>query len=394
MPVKLAGEDRKILIAGGGLFALLLALALAFSPETNQDLAIPSSYSVSSHGAKAAYLLLKETGRDVQRWEKPPLELRSGPQPTTYVLAEPISLPDTNERAAIYAFVRGGGRLLAIGATAATMLPENATEMSGIPDFQTWRKYRPLGPTELSVAREITMVAPTFWQANQKTYVPVYGDSDDRAVVIKYRYGKGEVIWWAGATPLTNAGIREPGNVELLLASVEGKQRRRILWDEYFHGRRAGGMASAVRVPLRWLLLQLALLATAVLLTFSRRSGPIRMPRTESRLSPLEFVDTLGGLYRRAQATQIPVEVAYQRFRFLLTRRLGMPANTPATDLEQAARERLGLSGDQLARTLRACEAARSQAALSTRDALAIVQSLNEISVALKLVRLSSEEPK
>jgi hypothetical protein len=42
---------------------------------------------------------------------------------------------------------------------------------------------------------------------------PLYGDGD-RTVVVKYPFGRGEVLWWASATPLTNAGLKEPGNLE------------------------------------------------------------------------------------------------------------------------------------------------------------------------------------
>jgi hypothetical protein len=44
-----------------------------------------------------------------------------------------------------------------------------------------------------------------------------------------------------------------------------------------------------------------------------------------SRLSPLEFVETLGDLYARKAAAPEALETAYQRFRFLITRRLGLP---------------------------------------------------------------------
>ena len=56
------------------------------------------------------------------------------------------------------------------------------------------------------------------------------------------------------------------------------------------------------KTPLPWAGWQIALAFAALLFTFSRRSGPLRMPLQESRLSPLEFVDTLGDLYQSAHA--------------------------------------------------------------------------------------------
>ena len=43
-----------------------------------------------------------------------------------------------------------------------------------------------------------------------------------------------------------------------------------------------------------------------------------------SRLSPLEFVQTLGKLYRRANAVHSALEIPYARFRMLATRQLGI----------------------------------------------------------------------
>ena len=69
------------------------------------------------------------------------------------------------------------------------------------------------------------------------------------------------------------------------------------------------------KTPLPWAGLQVAIAFIALMCTFSRRSGPVRMPATDSRLSPLEFVETLGDLYSNAHAAPAAVGVAYQRLR-------------------------------------------------------------------------------
>jgi hypothetical protein len=75
--------------------------------------------------------------------------------------------------------------------------------------------------------------------------------------------------------------------------------------------------------PLLWAMAQAGLLLLAVLFTFSRRSGPVRPLIEPSRLSPLEFVETLGGLYQSAHANQVALEVLYQRFQYMLKKRAG-----------------------------------------------------------------------
>ena len=169
--------------------------------------------------------------------------------------------------------------------------------------------------------------------------IALYGDSTG-AVVVRYPYGKGEVVWLAGPTPMTNAGLREPGNFEFLLSLLDEKPNSRILFDEYFHGYRQTLAGSVAHSQLKWFFAQLAVLAVAVLLTFSRRSGPVRPRPAESRLSPLEFVSTLAGLYQRAHASAVAVDVAYQRFRYWTIRRLALPPSASVEMLEQALSER------------------------------------------------------
>jgi hypothetical protein len=220
-------------------------------------------------------------------------------------------------------------------------------------------------------------------------------------VVVKYPFGRGEVLWWASATPLTNAGLKESGNLEFFLACL-GDQKNEILWDEYIHGYRQTLAGSIAHSPVKWLFAQLVLLGFAVVATFSRRSGPTCMPTTEVRLSPIEFVQTLGGLYERAGTASIVVDICYRRFRYWLTRRLGVAGNTSAEDLASAIRNRWGLKGggfhageftnDQLIATLRSCEAASSDPFLEPKAALRLLQELDGYAAQLNLFRSIRKE--
>ena len=129
--------------------------------------------------------------------------------------------------------------------------------------------------------------------------------------------------------PLTNAGIVRAGNLELFLNSMAGPSGEplSIYWDEYFHGARGSLWSYIAATPLPWGMLQIALLMLALMFTFSRRSGPIVQPAAVSRLSPLEFVETMGGLYQRAHAAPIAVAAAYRLLRLELIRRLGFPVS-------------------------------------------------------------------
>jgi hypothetical protein len=221
--------------------------------------------------------------------------------------------------------------------------------------------------------------------------IPLYG-TDDKAVAIQHVYGKGEIIWWAGATPLTNAGLREPGNLEFFLASVGDLQTTRVLWDEYFHGYRQSLSGTLAHTQIGWMFAQLGLLLVFVLVTFSRRSGPVRAVVEETRLSPLEFVETLGGVYQHSGASNVCVDVHYQRFRYWLIRRLGVAADTAIDDLERLVSERWHFQDPEFASALRRCELSRHQLDLPPKEALGLVQQLHGLAVRLQLYPVVKEE--
>jgi hypothetical protein len=373
MSLKLNRKDRYLLLGAGFVFVLLLVAALLFGSSGRGQAEYPSSYSTASSGAKAAYLLLTETGYNVQRWEQPLSEL---PQATakTLILAEPEEAPTREDRERLKAFISEGGHVIATGMFAGTFLPEN----DSTPDMlagTTWKKASSLSPSQITrAAPQIELAPRAHWQSFSAAY-PLYGDGD-HTLVVKYPFGRGEVLWWASATPLTNAGLKEQGNLEFFLACL-GDKKNQILWDEYIHGYRQTLTASVVHSPVKWIFLQLVLLAAAVVATFSRRSGPICVPATEVRLSPIEFVQTLGGLYERAGTASVVVDIFHRRFRYWLTRRLGIASNASTEQIASLVGDRWGFSTDHFIATLKHCESASTDPFLEAPVALHLVQELD-----------------
>jgi hypothetical protein len=386
MPLKIDPRDRKLLLGAAIVFVLLITGVVFLGGDTGQKVEVPSSYSTASGGAKAAYLLLAQSGYNVRRWERPLTDL---PKDSTVILADPLEAPTREEREAISRFLSEGGRIIATGMFSGTFLPEN----QAAPDMSlgmTWKKVSAIAPSAITrAAPQITMAPQARWQSYAAAYA-LYGEKDE-IVVVKYPCGRGEVLWWAAATPLTNAGLKEPGNLEFLLASL-GETKSPILWDEYIHGYRETLESSAAHSPLKWLFLQLTILALAVLATFSRRSGPVCAPVTDVRLSPLEFVQTLGGLYENAGTASVAVDIAYQRFRYWLTRRLGVANNISINDLESAIRDRFTPKDERFAAILRRCESAKADPYLRESEALHLVQELDEYASRWKLYQGGRKE--
>jgi hypothetical protein len=386
MHVPLDPGDRKLLIVSGALLAILTVVATVLSPpaETSSS-RLPSSYSTAPGGAKAAYLLLGEMGYRVERWAAPPQQLPGQLQNVTLVLAEPFIPPTSEEQAGLQAFIYAGGRVLATGGFAASLLPQSEIHplKRRFPEPKQFPARLP-GPLSRH-APTILMDGNARWTTALPNHLAYYGDKDG-ATVIHYRLGKGEVIWWADSLPLENNGLKQASNLNFFLNSFGPPETSRILWDEYFHGQRPGFWSYISRTPVPWSAVQFAALALALLLTFGRRHGPLRPVRTAGiRLSPLEFVETVGELYMRKRAAAGALEIAYHRFRFLLLRRLGLPDTATPGEIGRGVRERLGWKTPGLEETLQKSEQALKSTSLRETEALRLVQELHDYAGRLRL---------
>lgn len=391
----MTSTDRKLLLGAACVAFVLMAGTIAFTPPEQQEaVAVPTTYSSTSGGAMASYLLLREMHYPVRRWEEPTSNLRRVDSRAVLILAEPTEMPSRAEREALRQFVTNGGTVLFCGGAIRAFFREADVRPESL-TFE-WKEFSPALPNAFSRgAEKIAMQVKAYWGPLFSSQMPLYGNAA-RPVVLLWRMGAGKIIWWASATPLTNAGITRANNLALFLNTVrgDGSSQHPIYWDEYFHGQRGSLWSYIARTPIPWLLPQIALAAIAVVLTFSRRSGPVFVPLSESRLSPLEFVLTMGGLYQRAKATPVAVAVAYRRLRLTLSRRLGVASTIADEHLANAAGERLGFDATKLGLTLRDASAAANMEKFPARRALKLVQDLDSLAVQLNSPRLSIEEKK
>ena len=331
MQIGITSADRKLMWFTAGLFVLLTIVAIFSAPTPESEAStIPSTYVSTAGGARAAFLLLQRLGINAQRWEEPPFRLNSfSASQTVAVFAEPVGKPSHAERAALNQFVERGGRVLFCG--------------RNFPDF-----FPEINPEKID---------PDTWAAN---------------------HGAGQIVHWRTAAPLTNENIES--HLPLFLNSIGVDSRKSVLWDEYFHGERGSLWDYMGRVPaIRWASLTVAFLSGATLFTFSRRRGPVIPTPRVSRLSPLEFIDSLGMLYRKAKATGLPVEINARELRLQLLRKLALPRDIADEDLAHAASIRLGWNGSEL---LNAFAQSRN-ASFTPAQALTLVQSLKRFTANL-----------
>ncbi len=385
MPAGVAASDRKLLLIGGVLLVLMLTASVILAPAAGEfDSPVPSTYSSQSRGAEASYLLLSRLHYPVRRWEGPPTELDADTSNVLLILAEPIQPPSAEERKALASFVKDGGHVLFTGSRLQIFFPD--VDLS--PEFvdPEWKSLSPSIPTRFGRgAQHISIQPQAYWGRLSELQLALYGEQGSPAVV-SWKLGEGEILWWAGSTPLTNAGITREDNLTFFLNCVANwsmDEPYQIYWDEYFHGQRSSLWSYVSKTSLAWAVFQLGLMGLAVVFTFSRRSGPVYIPAKVSRLSPLEFVDTLGGLYERAGAASSAVQISLQRFRSLLRRQLGLSSGTPDTELAKVAEDRLRWKDSDLAGLLYRAESSSTVAKLPPREALDIVQNLERNSAKL-----------
>lgn len=364
--------------------AVMLVLIVAVSvlaPGSADDDPRPTTYNTGPQGAKAAFLMLHAIGRASSRWKRPIRELsRLDAAHTTLVLAAPVYAATERDAiaTAVQQFLERGGRVLTTGPSGALLLPGGRVTPATIFMPSSCRTTPGAGP--LAAAGPVAIFDRGAWAG--KGNVETAHRCGQDAVVVRMKAGRGEAIWWSSASPLTNAELKTEADLRLLLLSVgEG---RAVVWDESLHEPAPGLWSGATGLPLRWLIAQLMLLAALLIVSFSRRNGPVRAPVMVPRSSPLEFAVSMGDLYEKARATTAATDAARRRLLRAIVRDAGVP-NAMVENGPDAVVRSLNqrLSGDWSAVGLhleRGIETIESPAGdrPTNREALALARAMGE----------------
>jgi hypothetical protein len=373
----LDAKDRRLLIWCVGI-AVALAVAIGFLlPNGNSnDNPLPSTYLAGQHGARAAYETLLGSGYSLERWERPLSELAETAGPETVVIfAEPFSREPDDIRA-VRQIVERGGRVLSTGFWGGFILPGEADETPKEFNFSAC-KLEPEGLDALSGSGEVWMVPEATWQVGNPAQRVEYGCAGNPAVV-EYDWGKGHIVWWASSTPLENGSLSRAHNLDLLLNSLGPREGHRFFWDESLHGEIRSTWSYVAGPSLTLLWIGLPAMGLLIVLSFSRRSGPVRDLPPPARATPIEFLEALGSLYRNAGAASTAVSIAWERFRRHSLRLCGQRGSKMgAAELATVIRRRFPKADASLEADLAACEEASWAETANPRQALKLVQTLH-----------------
>jgi hypothetical protein len=370
-------KDRRLLLGCVGI-AVALAVATGFLlPNGNDnDNPLPSTYLASQHGARAAYETLLRSGYPLERWERPLSELAATAGPETVVIfAQPYSR-EPEEIKAVRKIVERGGRVLSTGYVGGFILPGEEADTPQTFNFAAC-KLEPEGLDALAGTGEAWMVPQASWKVGNPAQRVEYACAGNPAVV-EYDWGKGHIVWWASSTPLENGSLSRAHNLDLLLNSLGPHEGHRFYWDESLHGEIRSTFSYVAGPSWTMLWIGLPLLGLLVVLSFSRRSGPVRDLPPPPRAAPIEFLEALGSLYRNAGAASTAVSIAWERFKRHSLRLCGQrPGKLAAAELAAVIRRRYPQTDASLEADLAACEEAAGSEEANPRQALKLIQTLH-----------------
>lgn len=118
-------------------------------------------------------------------------------------------------------------------------------------------------------------------------------------------------------------------------------------------------------------------IALLIILSFSRRSGPLRALPVRPRTTPVEYLEALGSLYQKAGAAETALEITWERFRRRMLRLCGLkPTRMDAAELADVIRTRYPQADPNLKEDLLAVEDGVKNGVVLPRAALKLAQTL------------------
>jgi Domain of unknown function (DUF4350) len=333
---------RRAIVFGICVVIVLNALAFALDQFGGARPGPPSSsYTTAPEGLAAYADLLARSGHPVVRL-RDRLEDRVPPSDTTVVVLDPDKVA-REEGGRLRSFVEAGGRLIAGGSLGASWLEELITE----PPQWSATGIASAGPLvpgpEVSGIESVRTASLGTWSEAGST-LPLLG-SEDGILATVASVGEGRAVFLADTSPLRNGLLAENDNAAFGLG-LAGDRGRPVVFVESVHGYGSQTGLAAIPARWKWALGFLALAVLVYMLSRGRRLGP---PQAEGRELPpprSEYVDAVAGILMRARDPANVAGRVRQSIRNTLTGRANLPADAPAGEVENLARQ-WGLDEDE-----------------------------------------------
>ena len=288
-------KPRMDLILLGVALALLVVVSLLRAAGPRAHPSYPTTYDSGANGYAALYEFLQREGIDAAQYELP---LADVPAHATLVVAGDYaldpSLLSTKRSSALDAWVKHGGRLIALG----SVFPA-ARDVLGLPSARAvsskdvWTSCGYRGP-RLHVGGEFTAVLRARCGKGQSVLLA----SRNGAVAVVVKRGRGEIVEIVTPTVFDNLRLAERGNAafayDLFSAGAPP------LFDERVHGYAAGKTFWQV---LPWPVRAAVLVALVVLLIAivgaNLRLAPARQLEIEDERDASAYIASLASMLQR-----------------------------------------------------------------------------------------------
>lgn len=292
---------------GIGIILLLVVITTLAALQRGTEETYPTLSSISSapDGALALKLWVQELKYNV---DEEVLANFAPPEDASVLFMLEPQFPTEADMTAVDTWVEGGGTLIAVG--------ERYGMFSLIDHYKFYFNYLPNNDGSLSNETPLLDSPSALELNNTKVGIALGSERDDyvtlvsfqhQPVLVSFEQGKGRVILGTVTQAFTNAGLKQPGNPELVLNILALARNKGTVWfDEWHHGVQSGEQVLGPTEFLRRTPVGRALLFVtfAVFLAFfmqGRGFGrPVPLPQEIKRRGALEHVTGIANLSRRA----------------------------------------------------------------------------------------------
>jgi len=343
------------------LVAVLVITTIVAVFWQTRKAALPALSSASSErkGARALRLWLEHKGHSVS--SEPELEYRPPEDADLVFVLEPYYDSDEDHWRMLDGWIEAGGTLIVAG------------EGSGVDEIFRHFEFNTYGwgfGGDVTVQTPL-LSSPPMDDLSNLDFSSVFStDRNDfivllavgsAPVLVTFRQGQGRVILASFTHPLTNAGLKESGNPELVLNLLAlAGQSNNIWFDEWHHGE---GQPNKIVGPQDWLrytpaghaLLFTAVVVFLALLLQGRSFGrTVPLPQNLERRTSLEYITALANLSRRAGHRSEVLQQYHQSLKHHLARRYRLnPAMPDDEYVTELAKYHPGLAATDLQNLLK-----------------------------------------
>ncbi len=341
------------------LLLVLLGVALAEQEETMPDY---STISAETRGARALWLWTQELGYDTADARD---FLFTGPPPEADValILEPAMRLGDADWLVLDAWIDNGGTLIVAGDELNTRLAFSRYGLNltffglgGTAGVQLPSLAAP------PIQEPLNLQAFSYFEPEADELLDsmvVHVAQDERPIIVSLAQGEGRLILSSTAYPFTNVGLKTAGNAQLVRNLLATAVPSGLIWfNDWHHGLRGAIDPGELSGPFDWLrftsggqavLYTAVLLFVAILLSGRAFGRPVPLPSATRRRAPLEYINAIANLNRRA-GHSYPVQLQYhQQLKRTLGRRYRLDPNLPDDEyLRQLAEYDPSLDLDQL----------------------------------------------